>query len=128
MRRSVFSITTIASSTTMPIASTRANSVSTLIVKPSSSSPRNVPTTLTGTASIGISVARQLWRKTNTTRVTSSMASTSVVTTSLMDAVTNGVVSNGILYFTPGGRLRDSSSIRWATASLTASALAPGRR
>ena len=98
MRRSVFSITTMASSTTMPIASTSANSVSTLMVNPSSSRPRNVPTTLTGTASIGMSVARQLWRKMNTTSVTSSIASTSVVTTSLIDAVTNGVVSNGILY------------------------------
>jgi hypothetical protein len=36
MMRSTFSITTIASSTTMPIASTSANSVSTLIEKPSS--------------------------------------------------------------------------------------------
>ena len=97
MIRSMFSITTIASSTTMPIASTSANSVSTLMVKPSSRRPRNVPMTLTGTASIGISVARQLWRKMNTTSVTSSIASTSVITTSLIDAVTNGVVSNGIL-------------------------------
>ena len=53
--------------------------------------------TLTGTASIGISVARQLCRKRNTTSVTSSIASTSVITTSLIEAVTNGVVSNGIL-------------------------------
>ena len=72
MRRSVFSMTTMASSTTMPIASTSANSVSTLMVNPSSRRPRNVPTTLTGTASIGMSVARQLCRKMNTTRVTRS--------------------------------------------------------
>jgi hypothetical protein len=128
MRRSVFSITTIASSTTMPMASTSANSVSTLIVKPRIRRPRKVPITLTGTASMGMSVARQLWRKMNTTSVTSSIASTSVVTTSLMDAVTNGVVSNGILYCTPTGKLRDSSSIRLATACLAARALAPGRR
>ena len=69
--------------------------------------------TLTGTASIGISVARQLCRKMNTTSVTSSIASTSVVTTSLIEAVTNGVVSNGILYCTPGGKLRASSFIRF---------------
>ena len=96
MMRSTFSITTMASSTTMPIASTRANNVSTLIEKPRIQRPRNVPITLTGTASIGISVARQLWRNTNTTQATSSIASSSVNTTSLIDSVTNGVVSNGI--------------------------------
>ena len=97
MMRSTFSITTMASSTTMPIASTSPNSVSTLMVKPSARRPRKVPMTLTGTASMGIRVARQLWRKTNTTSVTSSIASTSVCSTSVMEAVTNGVVSNGIL-------------------------------
>jgi hypothetical protein len=96
MIRSTFSITTMASSTTMPIASTSPNSVSTLIDMPKPYSPRNVPITLTGTASIGINVARQLCRKRNTTSVTSTIASTSVIVTSLMEALTNGVVSNGI--------------------------------
>ena len=82
MMRSTFSITTIASSTTMPIASTSPNSVSTLIDMPNTSKPRNVPITLTGTASIGMSVARQLCRKRNTTSVTSTIASTSVIATS----------------------------------------------
>ena len=52
--------------------------------------------TLTGTARIGISVARQLCRKRKTTSVTSAIASSSVITTSSIDAVTNGVVSNGM--------------------------------
>ena len=95
MMRSTFSMTTMASSTTMPIASTRPNNVSTLIDIPNASNPRNVPMTLTGTASIGISVARQLWRKRNTTSVTRIIASTSVIVTSWIDALTNGVVSNG---------------------------------
>ena len=51
MIRSTFSMTTIASSTTMPIASTRANSVSRLIWKPSIRSPKKVPMIATGTAS-----------------------------------------------------------------------------
>ena len=42
MLRSTFSTTTIASSTTMPIASTRPNSVIRLIEKPSASMPANV--------------------------------------------------------------------------------------
>src|SRR6185503_14911490 len=75
---------------------TSPNSVSTLIDIPKAYSPRNVPITLTGTASIGISVARQLCRKRNTTSVTSTIASTSVIVTSLIEALTNGVVSNGI--------------------------------
>ena len=62
MIRSTFSSTTIASSTTMPIASTMPNSVSVLIEKPNSSMPANVPISDTGTASIGISVARQFCR------------------------------------------------------------------
>ncbi len=61
------STTTIASSTTMPMASTRPNSVSVLMVKPSAVNMANVPSSDTGTASIGISVARQLCRNTNTT-------------------------------------------------------------
>jgi len=45
-----------------------------------------------GTARIGISVARQLCRKRNTTSVTSTKAMKSVFTTSFSDSVTNGVV------------------------------------
>ena len=127
MMRSTFSITTMASSTTMPMASTSPNNVSTLIDMCSTSSPPKVPITLTGTASMGISVARQLCRNRNTTSVTRISASTSVIETSRIDAVTKGVVSNGISYFTPLGKLFDSSSIRFTIASLTARALAPGR-
>ena len=47
----------------MPIASTMANSVSVLIEKPNSHSPAKVPISEIGTATIGISVARQLCRK-----------------------------------------------------------------
>ena len=101
MMRSTFSITTIASSTTMPIASTRPNSVSRLTEKPSTCMPKKAPMTDTGTATTGIRVARQLCRKTNTTRVTSSSASNSVFTTSLIEAVTYGVVSNAMDQRTP---------------------------
>ncbi|CAD6563480.1 hypothetical protein LMG24235_08727 [Paraburkholderia sabiae] len=96
MLRSTFSITTIASSTTMPIASTMPNSVSMLIEKPSASIPMNVPTIDTGTASTGISVARRLCRNTNTTITTSTTASKNVCTTSVIDARVNSVVSIAI--------------------------------
>src|SRR5690554_120433 len=93
MMRSTFSTTTIASSTTMPIASTMPNSVSVLIENPSASIPANVPTIATGTASNGISVARHDCKNTNTTTSTSTTASSSVCTTSVTEAVMNSVVS-----------------------------------
>ena len=86
---STASTTTMASSTTMPIASTRASSEIVLIEKPNSGNSTKVPTSETGTASSGISVARQPWRKTKTTRITSTIASTSVVH-DLVDALAHG--------------------------------------
>ena len=76
--RSTFSTTTMASSTTMPMASTSASSDTVLAEYPSTSSTAKVPIRLTGTAMIGISVARRLPRNTNTTTATSTNASISV--------------------------------------------------
>jgi hypothetical protein len=91
--RSVFSTTTIASSTTIPIASTSPNRVSVLIVNPSMAMTAKVPITATGTASVGISVARQFWRKMKTTRKTSRIASKRVFTTSSTETSMKVVVS-----------------------------------
>ena len=52
-----------------------------------------VPTIATGTATSGISVARQFWRNSSTTSPTSRIASRSVLTTSRIDSVMYGVVS-----------------------------------
>ena len=52
-----------------------------------------VPISETGTAMIGMSVLRQLCRKTNTTRKTSAMASSSVCMTSRVDSSMKMVVS-----------------------------------
>ena len=97
MMRSTFSTTTIASSTRMPIASTMPNSVSTLIEKPNSHSPRHAPASAIGTTMVGISVARQFCRNRNMTRNTSAIASTSVLTTSSIEMRMNGVESNGMV-------------------------------
>ena len=59
---STASTTTIASSTTRPMASTRPNSDSVLSEKPSAGKTMNVPISDTGTAMTGISVARQFCR------------------------------------------------------------------
>ena len=72
---STASTTTMASSTTMPMARTIPKSVSVLTEKPRRMNAANVPTRDTGTARIGIKVARQLCRKRNTTMSTSASAS-----------------------------------------------------
>ena len=91
---STASTTTMASSTTRPMASTRPKSDSVLIEKPSSGKTAKVPTSDTGTASSGISVARQPCRKTKTTMMTRTSASNSVLTISLMPSLTASVVSS----------------------------------
>ena len=73
----------MASSTTMPMASTSPNSVRLLSENPSAAMTANVPTTATGTATSGMSAARQFWRNTSTTRATRMIASRSVRNTSL---------------------------------------------
>ena len=96
MMRSTFSSTTMASSTTMPIASTRPNSVSRLIEKPSTYMPAKVPMIDTGMAITGMIIARTLCRNRKTTSTTSAIASTKVMATSSIDTSTKRVVSNGM--------------------------------
>ena len=62
--RWVFSTTTMASSTTIPMASTRPKSVSVLIENPNTLMTAKVPTSDTGMVRVGISVVRQSCRKT----------------------------------------------------------------
>ena len=52
-----------------------------------------VPTMATGTATSGMSVARQFCRNTSTTMATRIIASRSVLPTSTIDSWMNGVVS-----------------------------------
>ena len=79
IQRSMFSTTTMASSTTMPMASTRPNSVRLFSEKPSRAMIAKVPISDTGTSIIGSSVARQSCRKISTTTNTSTNASNSVL-------------------------------------------------
>ncbi|CKS40024.1 Uncharacterised protein [Mycobacterium tuberculosis] len=83
----------MASSTTMPMASTSPNRLSALIEKPSTCSTAKVPITDTGTASSGMMEARQVCRNRITTSTTSMMASSSVWITDSIDARTNCVGS-----------------------------------
>ncbi len=81
------STTTIASSTTMPMAKTRPNSDRVLRLNPISDMAANVPMMATGTAISGISAERQFCRNTSTTRATRSTASRSVLKTSWIDSL-----------------------------------------
>ena len=123
---STASTTTIASSTTSPIASTSPNSDSVLIENPSSGNTANVPTSDTGTASSGISVARNPCRNTNTTRITSPSASNSVLTISSIPAVTASVVSSDTTYSRSSGKRAFISSISALARFTVARAFEPG--
>ena len=67
MCRSTFSTTTMASSTTIPIASTSPNNERLLIENPKAVIAANVPISDTGIHTSGMSDARQFWRNSTTT-------------------------------------------------------------
>ena len=94
MKRAMFSMTTIASSTTSPVASVSPKSVSVLIENPSTFMRKNVPSSETGIVSAGISVVRQSCKNRKITRTTSPIAISSVMTTSLIDSRTKSLESN----------------------------------
>ena len=96
MMRSTFSSTTMASSTTMPMASTSPNRVNRLMEKPSTYMPAKVPMIDTGMAMIGMIIARTLCRKRKTTSTTSAIASAKVMATSSIETSTKRVVSKGM--------------------------------
>ena len=91
MLRSTFSTTTMASLTTMPIASTRPNSDRLFSVKPNAPMKKNVPISDTGMATIGMTAARQVCRNRITTSTTRSTASPMVSMTALTDCWMNSV-------------------------------------
>ena len=126
MFASIASTTTIASSTTKPTASTSPKSESVLTENPTAGKNMKAPTRETGMVRSGISVARQLCRKMNTTSVTRAIASSSVFTISLAPSITATVVSRVRDSFMSGGKRLASSAI-FAFARLAASsALEPG--
>ena len=120
------STTTIASSTTMPMARTRPSSDSTLIEKPRTGKKMKAPTSDTGTVINGISVARQFWRKMKTTTITSATASNSVCSISTMPSDTGSVVSSETRYSMSRGKRVDRSAIVALMRLATSSALVPG--
>jgi hypothetical protein len=86
MWRAMFSITTIASSTTKPAATTSAISVRLLIEKPARYMTPKVPISESGTATLGMSVAEIFLRKTKMTATTSTTAIARSICTSCTEA------------------------------------------
>src|SRR6476646_8970754 len=122
--RWAFSMTTMASSTTGPVARVMPNSVRKLMENPKALMKAKVPINETGMVTAGMMVARQSSRNKKITRMTMTTASSSVVTTSLTESPTTVVVSKATTYFIPGGNDFESS-IRAAFANLsTCNALA----
>ena len=101
--RCTFSITTIASSTTSPVASVIPNSVSELMEKSKSRMKAKVPISETGIVMAGMMVARQSCKNRKITRITMTMAAASVFSTSTMESCTTVVVSTATNPSSPGG-------------------------
>src|SRR5690606_36476017 len=120
------STTTIASSTTIPMASTNANKVNKLIENPNKFKKKNVPMMETGTAINGTSVERKSCKKINTTMNTRINASIKVCTTLSTEESKNSLVSNMMVYFTPSGKDFPICSNSTFNSSMISCALEPG--
>src|SRR5215472_1536991 len=103
MYRVMFSNTTIASSTTNPVEIASAISDRLSRLYPSRYITPNVPTRESGTAILGMIVARTVRKNTNTTRITSTIEISSVPSMSLTDALTEVVRSITTERFIAGG-------------------------
>ncbi len=96
------SMTTMASSTTRPVARVMPKRVSELMEKPKILMKAKVPMSETGMVTAGMMVARQSCRKRKMTMTTMMTASPMVLTTSLTDSLMTRVVSTAMTPFRPG--------------------------
>ena len=128
MWREMFSITTIASSTTNPLAIASAISDRLSSEKPHKYITAHVPISETGTATAGISVAGILRRKRNTTRITSTTEMISVLSISCTEALIVSVRSRIVKMCMPAGIEACSEGIAALIASTVVMMLAPGCR
>ena len=124
----IFSNTTIASSTTKPIASTKANIVRVLTVKPNKAIKAKVPIKQTGIVTNGMMDARKVLRKRKITKATNTIASTMVSYTALIDRSINTELSLATSISIPDGKFSLIFGIIWRTAALRSSGLAVALR
>jgi hypothetical protein len=121
MCRDTFSRTTIASSTTKPVAIVSAIRERLLRLKPHRYMMPKVAIRETGTATLGMSVARQLRRKMNTTSTTRQTATISVRSTSRNDArivVVRSITTSTLMALGIEARICGSISVTLSTVSM----------
>ena len=118
----------MASSTTSPIASTSASSVSKLIENPNNQSTAKVASRQMGTVTAGMMVARQLPKNRKMTRTTSAAASAKVTQTPLMALLMNSESSEPTEIVIPCGSEGLICSARSLAPSATAKVFAPDCR
>ncbi len=128
MKRTMFSIITIASSTTKPVAMVNAMSERLSRVKPTSSITPKVPMIASGSETLGMIVAQNLRRKTKMTRTTRKMVRTSVNCTSWTEARMVAVRSDSTSTLTEGGSVEESFGSSAFTRSAVSMMFAPGCR
>src|SRR5690606_2190159 len=100
----IFSVTTIPSSTTKPVAKTMANSVNTVIEKPQRYMIKNVAISDTGISTSGRKAMDQLRKNMYIINTTNIMAMISVSTTSRTDFFIKRVLSMAIFNSKPSGK------------------------
>ena len=120
----MFSSTTMASSTTRPMASTIASKVSVLMEKPKRYISAQAPTSDTGMVTMGMMLARRLRRKKKITSTTRTMASPMVWKTESMERSMNTDESYAMFSFMPAGRVSFKRSTSRRAALDSSSGLA----
>src|SRR6201996_8512557 len=124
----MFSIITMASSTTNPVEIVNAIRVRLLRLYPRASITTKVPINDSGTATLGMMVAERLRRKRKITVTTSAMVSINSNSTSLTDAWMLVVISVRVVTLMDAGRFASSwGRIAWIRFT-TVMVLAPGWR
>ena len=126
--RLVFSSTTMASSTTKPVATVSAIRLRLFRLKPSKYITPNVPSSDTTVATAGITVARALRKNALTTSTTSAIEISSVSSISRSDERMDWVLSEATCSRTSCGNWACSSGISARTPSTVSITLAPGWR
>ena len=124
--RCTFSTTTIASSTTKPTAIVIAIKESVSSVNPATHIAAKLPAIESGTDTPTAMVCARLRRKTSTTPITNTMATSSVFIKSRMEERMDSVRSVSVLILTPAGIQRPSSGRSALTASTVSITLASG--
>jgi hypothetical protein len=120
----MFSVTTMASSTTRPTASTSASSVSRFSEKPSGASTMKVESRQIGATTVGMSAARRVPRKMKFTSPTRASAMPMVIHTSWIASEVNSEASEATSRREPSGRPPFTCSMVSRTPSEIARSLA----